>query len=149
MIHLQATGQHKNKAGLTHSPVYYPFASTHMVNTQLLHVPNVHTKYRKYFRGFLNSCLPSFARNSRKLTYRKYYDVYSNCFGTCHALDLNWCLFQFLFFDCRWFIASWRHWNSWVSSSELLRYVFRTSDVDLFIYLKIKNYFVNYVKLFI
>ena len=23
-IHLQATGQHKNKAGLTHSPVYYP-----------------------------------------------------------------------------------------------------------------------------
>ena len=29
-IHLQATGQHKNKAGLTHSPVYYPFASTLM-----------------------------------------------------------------------------------------------------------------------
>ena len=24
--------------GLTHFPVYYPFASTHMVNTQLLHV---------------------------------------------------------------------------------------------------------------
>ena len=67
MIHLQATGQHKNKAGLTHSPVYYPFASTHMVNTQLLHVPNVHTKYRKYFRGFFNLRLLSFARNSRKL----------------------------------------------------------------------------------
>ena len=38
MIHLQATGQHKNKAVLTHSPVYYPFASTHMANTQLLRV---------------------------------------------------------------------------------------------------------------
>ena len=75
ITHLQATGQHKNKAGLT--PVYYPFASTHMVNTQLLHVPNVHTKYRKYFRGFLNSRLLSFARNPRKLMYREYYHVYS------------------------------------------------------------------------
>ena len=28
-----------------------------MVNTQLLRVQNVHTKYRKYFRGFLNSRL--------------------------------------------------------------------------------------------
>ena len=75
MIHLQATGQHKNKAGLTHSPVYYPFASTHMVNTQLLLVQNVLTKYRKYFCGFLNSRLLSFAR---KLMYREYYHVYSN-----------------------------------------------------------------------
>ena len=32
-------------------------ASTHMVNTQLLRVQNVHTKYCKYFRGFLNSRL--------------------------------------------------------------------------------------------
>ena len=81
MIHLQATGQLKNKAGLTHSPVYYPFASTRMVNTQLLHayhVPNVHTKYCKYVRGFLNSRLLSFARNLRKLMYREYYHVYSN-----------------------------------------------------------------------
>ena len=78
MIHLQATGQHKNKAGLTHSPVYYPFASTHMVNTQLLHVPNVHTKCRKYFRGFLNSRLLSFARNSQKFMYREYYHIYSS-----------------------------------------------------------------------
>ena len=36
---------------------YNPFASTHMVNTQLLRVQNVHTKYCKYFRGFLNSRL--------------------------------------------------------------------------------------------
>ena len=57
MIPFQATGQHKIKAGLTHSPVYYPFASTHMVNTQLLRVQNVHTKYHKYFRWFLNSRL--------------------------------------------------------------------------------------------
>ena len=77
MIHLQSTGQHKNKAGLTHSPVYYPFGSTHMVNTQLLHVQNVHTKYRKYFRGFLNLRLLSFAQNSRKLMHREYYHVYS------------------------------------------------------------------------
>ena len=52
-----------------------------MVNTQLLHVhvhvPNVHTKYCKYFCGFLNSRLLSFARNSRKLMYREYYHVYS------------------------------------------------------------------------
>ena len=40
-VHLQATGQHKNKAGLTHCPVYYPCASTYMVNTQLLCVQNV------------------------------------------------------------------------------------------------------------
>ena len=74
-IHLQAAGQHKNKAGLTHSPVYYPFASTHMVNsTQLLRVQNVHTNYRIYFRGFLNSRLLNFAR---KLMCRKYLYFYS------------------------------------------------------------------------
>ena len=89
MIHLQATGQHKNKAGLTHSPVYYPFASTHMVNTQLLHVPNVHTKYCKYFRGCLNSRLLSFARNSRKLMYREYYHVYSIVFSNSETLHRN------------------------------------------------------------
>ena len=76
-IHLQATGQHKNKAGLTHSPIYYPFASTYMVNTQPLRVQNVHTKYRKYFRGFLNSRLLNFARNSRKLMRHKYFHFYS------------------------------------------------------------------------
>ena len=37
--------QHKNKAGLIQTWVYNPFASTHMVNTQLLRVQNVHTKY--------------------------------------------------------------------------------------------------------
>ena len=76
-------GQHKNKAGLTHFPVYlYPFASTHMVNTQLLHVQNVHTKYQKYFLRFLNSRLLSFARNSHKLMHRKYYHVYSRLHAT-------------------------------------------------------------------
>ena len=77
MIHLQAAGQHKNKAGLTHSPVYYPFASTHMVNTQLLRVQHVHTKYRKYVRGFLNSRLLYFVRNSQKLMCREYFHFYS------------------------------------------------------------------------
>ena len=84
-MHLQATGQHKNKAGLTHSPVYYPFASTHMVN--VLHVQNVHTKcmhknvhtkYHKYFRGFLNLCLLNFARNPWKLLHHEYY-ILANC----------------------------------------------------------------------
>ena len=54
---MYVTGQHKNKASLRQTRVYYPFASTHMVNTQLLRVQNVHTKYRKYFRGFFNSRL--------------------------------------------------------------------------------------------
>ena len=78
-IYLQAAGQHKNKAGLTHSPVYYyPFASTHMVNTQLLCVLNVHTNYHKYFRWFFNSCLLNFARNSWKLMCRQYFHFYSS-----------------------------------------------------------------------
>ena len=81
MIHLQVcnyvTGQRKKKAGLRQTRVYYPFASTHMVNTQLQRVQNVHTKYRKYFRGFLNSRLLNFARNSRKLMYREYFRFYS------------------------------------------------------------------------
>ena len=47
----------QKQADLRQTWVYYPFASTHMVNTQLLRVQNVHTKYRKYFRGFLNSRL--------------------------------------------------------------------------------------------
>ena len=63
------TGQHKNKAGLRQTWVYYPFALTHMVNTQLLRVQNVQTKYCKYFFGFLNSRLLNFVRNTRKLIY--------------------------------------------------------------------------------
>ena len=47
----------QKQADLRQTWVYYPFASTHMVNTQLLRVQNVHTKYRKYFHGFLNSRL--------------------------------------------------------------------------------------------
>ena len=47
----------QKQADLRQTWVYYPFASTQMVNTQLLRVQNVHTKYRKYFRGFLNSRL--------------------------------------------------------------------------------------------
>ena len=54
---MYVTGQHKNKQISDSTWVYYPFASTHMVNTQHLRVQNVHTKYRKYFRGFLNSRL--------------------------------------------------------------------------------------------
>ena len=33
MHNLQAAGQHKNKSGFSHSPVYDPFASTLMVNS--------------------------------------------------------------------------------------------------------------------
>ena len=47
----------QKQADLRQTWVYYTFASTHMVNTQLLRVQNVHTKYRKYFRVFLNSRL--------------------------------------------------------------------------------------------
>ena len=47
----------QKQADLRQTWVYYTFASTHMVNTQLLRVQNVHTKYHKYFRGFLNSRL--------------------------------------------------------------------------------------------
>ena len=47
MIYKQL-GSTKTKRGLTHSPVYYPFASTHTVNTQLLRVQNVHTKYCEF-----------------------------------------------------------------------------------------------------
>ena len=60
-VFIYVTGQHKNKQiyHLRQTWVYYPFASAHMVNTQLLYirVQNVHTKYRKYFRGFLKSRL--------------------------------------------------------------------------------------------
>ena len=83
MIHLQAAGQHKNKAGLTHSPVYYPFASTHMVNTQLLRVQNVHTKYHKYFPGFLNSRLLNFARNPRKLNVPRIFPLLQYATSFC------------------------------------------------------------------
>ena len=37
-LQVYLTGQHKNKAGLRQTWVYYPFASTHMVNTQLQYV---------------------------------------------------------------------------------------------------------------
>ena len=70
---MYVTGQHKNKAGLRQTRVYYPFASTHMVNTQLLRVQNVHTKYRKYFHRFLNLCLLNFVRNMQKFMYHKYF----------------------------------------------------------------------------
>ena len=48
-----------------------------MVNTQLLRIRNVHTKYCKYFRGFLKFALAEFARNTRKLMYHKYFHFYS------------------------------------------------------------------------
>ena len=61
---MYVTGQHKNKAGLSlrQTRVYmYTHLHQHtwsiVFNTQLLLVQNVHTKYCKYFRGFLNSHL--------------------------------------------------------------------------------------------
>ena len=39
-------------ADLTHYPVYYPFASTHMVNTQLLHVQMCIQNIANIFAGF-------------------------------------------------------------------------------------------------
>ena len=47
-IYKYLTGQHKNKAGLRQTRVYYPFASTHIVKTQLLHVQNI----ANIFAGF-------------------------------------------------------------------------------------------------
>ena len=61
----------------------------------------------------------------RKTTTTPIYDVYIlNCFDTCHALNLNWCLCNIALFDCRCdSVASWR-WrsNSWMSNSVLSRY---------------------------
>ena len=59
MIHLQVyvCNWAAQKQSLRQTRVYDPFASTHMVNTQLLRVQNVHTKYYKYFCGYLNSRL--------------------------------------------------------------------------------------------
>ena len=95
MIHLQATGQHKNKVGLTHFPVL-THLHQHTWKIKLLHVQNVHTKYRKYFRGVLNSRLLNFARNSRKLLHREYYHFYriaecgmSGSNGQAHIENLN------------------------------------------------------------
>ena len=48
-----------------------------MVKTQLLRVQNVHTKYRKYFRGFFNSRLLKNREIRENLMYREYFRVYS------------------------------------------------------------------------
>ena len=50
------------------------------INTQLLRVQNVHTNYRKFVCGFLNSRLLNFARNSRKLMCHEYFYFYSSAF---------------------------------------------------------------------
>ena len=42
----------QKQADLRQTWVYYPFASTHMVNTQLLRVQNVHTNIANIFAGF-------------------------------------------------------------------------------------------------
>ena len=63
ILQVYLTGQHKNKAGLRQTRVYYPFASTHMVNTQLLRVQNVHTKYREIFSRVFEFALAEFPRN--------------------------------------------------------------------------------------
>ena len=60
-------GQHKNKAGLRQTRVYYPFASTHMVNTQLLRVKNMHTKCCKYFCGVFEFALAELCAKFAKI----------------------------------------------------------------------------------
>ena len=96
----------KQSRSQTDSSICYPFASTHMVNTQLLRVQNVHTKYRKYFRGFLNLRLLNFARNSRKLMYRKYFHFYSNsCFPWLQGMTWNVSVYSY---TCSYLGISWR-----------------------------------------
>ena len=53
------------------------FAPTHMVNTQLLRVQNVH-KILQIFSRVFEFALAEFARNTRKLMYREYFHFYSN-----------------------------------------------------------------------
>ena len=65
-LQVYVTGQHKNKAGLRQTRVYYPFASTHMVNTQLLCVQNVHTISQIFSRVF-EFALAEFCAKSAKI----------------------------------------------------------------------------------
>ena len=61
----------QKQADLRQTWVYYPFASTHMVNTQLLRVQNVQ------FSLVFEFALAEKPRNPRKLMYREYFRVYS------------------------------------------------------------------------
>ena len=76
-MHLQALGSTKTRQISHIIPGILPICiNTHGQYTTPT-CPNVHTKYCKYFHGFLNSRLMSFPRNPRKLMYREYYHVYS------------------------------------------------------------------------
>ena len=74
---LTSTGQHKTRqtSHIIHS-ILPICINTHVQYTTPT-CPNVHTKYRKYFRRCFNSRLMSFPRNPRKLMHREYYHVYS------------------------------------------------------------------------
>ena len=64
-----------------------------MVNTQLLRVQNVHTKYRKIFSRVFEFALAEKPRNPRKLMYREYFHVYSTVPLPeifYHTLSANW-----------------------------------------------------------
>ena len=94
---MYVTGQHKNKASLRQTRVYYPFASTHMVNTQLLRVQNVHTNYKilQIVSRVFEFALAKFARNPRKLMYREYFRFYSiylvhNVFNSSNSSKLEY-----------------------------------------------------------
>ena len=80
----------QKQADLRQTWIYYPLASTHMVNTQLLRVQNVHTKYRKYFRGFW---------------IRAWIRVYSMYINTCRIFEMKWPMGKQLLF--------WKTCNIW------------------------------------
>ena len=90
----------QKQADLRQTWVYYPFASTHMVNTQLLRVQNVHTKY---FRGFLNSRLLKNREIREKLMYREYFRVYGilACFYSGY-LESQGCASLIWWSSCTW-----------------------------------------------
>ena len=73
-LQVYLTGQHKNKAGLRQTRVYYPFASTHMVNTQLQYVSRMCIQnIVNIFAGFwIRACWIS--------AYREYFHFYSSVF---------------------------------------------------------------------
>ena len=76
---MYVTGQHKNKQ-ISDRLEYITHLHQHTWSIHNSYVSkNVHTKYRKYFRGFLNSRLLKNREIRWKLMYREYFHVYSNC----------------------------------------------------------------------
>ena len=98
----------QKQANLRQTRVYYPFASTHMVNTWQLCVQNVHTKWSQIFsRLFEFSAIAQKPRNPRKLMYREYFCVYSR-WTNCHICRMRIReTLQVMHLFCVYFITKW------------------------------------------